>query len=72
MPLSNVCVQVSFSPGLLKSISRRKAKGGFFRAGAGGAVGRVGVSVRAGGGDGSMVGCVAGEVVALVSGVGCS
>ena len=30
----NVCVRASFSPGLLKSISRRKAKGGFFLLGA--------------------------------------
>ena len=35
-------------------------------------MGRVRVSVRAGGRGGSMVGCVAGEVVALVSGLGYS
>ena len=67
-----VCVQASFSPGLLKSISRRKAKGGFFCVGAGGLVGIVGVSVRAGGEGGAVLGCVSGGVGARVSGVGWS
>jgi len=68
----NVCVQASFSPGLLKSISRCKAKGGFFLLGAGGLVGVVGVSVLAGGGGGAGLGCVSGGVGSLVSGVGWS
>ena len=72
MPVFNVCVQVSFSPGLLKSISRCKAKGGFLCVGAGGAVGIVGVAVRAGGGGGSIVGGVSVGVDALASGVDCS
>ena len=68
----NVCVRASFSPGLLKSISRRKAKGGFFLLGAGGFVGVFGVSVRAGGGGGARLGCVSVGVGSLVSGVGWS
>ena len=75
-------VQDSFSPGLLKSISRRKAKGGFFFVGAGasGGVGGVsgpaggvgGVSGPAGGEGGSLLGSVAVDVGSPVVGVGCS
>ena len=54
----NVCVQASFSPGLLKSISHRKAKAGFFCVRAGGLVGIVGVSVGSGGEGGAMLGCL--------------
>ena len=49
-----------------------KAKGDFLCVGAGGAVGIVGVVVRAGGGGGSIVGGVSVGVGALASGVGCS
>ena len=72
MPVFNVGVEVSFSPGLLKSISRHKAKGGFFCVGAGGAVGTVGVAVQTGGGGGSIVGGVSVGVDALASGEDCS
>ena len=68
----NVCVQASFSSGLLKSISHRKAKGGFFCVGAGGLVRIVGVSVGAGREGGAMLGCVSVGEGALVSGVGWS
>ena len=72
MSLFNVGVQTSVSPGLLKSISRRRANGGFFCIGAGGSVGIVGVSVHAGGGGGLIWGCVTVGVGALVAGVDCS
>ena len=69
-----VCVQASFSPGLLKSISRRKAKGGggSFCEGAGGLVGIVGVLAGAVREGGAMLGCVSVGVGTLVSEVGWS
>ena len=59
---------ISFSPGQLKSMSCRKAKGGFFLVGASGFVGEV----HEGGEGGSIWGCTTVGVGVLVSGVGCS
>ena len=56
----------------MKSISRRKAKGGFFCVGAGDSGGIRGGAGPAGGEGGSLLGCVAVGMDSPVSGVGCS